>query len=361
MAAKKLSINLTDKNREFLEKIKTDQPSPYGVLINTLISTFCGIPMSVRTDLLEFIRPKINELFKQMDTAGEFNLNAIKEDIRAYTDIASFFNKKRNSETKFGKKLFMIPVLNSQKFTIDLTDQNRDLLEEIKTDQRLPYGTTINILISTFCNVPLSVKKEFLDFIKLKLRNLYQQMDAAGEFNFVDISEQAQSYLDIAKFFNNGIRYSAADIDAIPNMVKIPILNGTLICPVDVILINPEAAISSAYACIIECRNSHKYGIPHFVYFSNIPSVYEYDNTYEKTIYSECQKIYPRFDDILTKQVEPIYDPDHPGFLLNFCEWNQAPTIYFYDIYVQGDPKYGPDYDPPLNIRIIRSSGQKQE
>lgn len=361
MAAKKLSINLTDKNRSFLEKIKTEQPAPYGVIVNTLISTFCDIPVSVRTDLLEFIKPKINELFQQTDAAGEFNLKAIKEDIRAYTDIASFFYKKRNSEAKLGKKLFMIPVLDSQKFTIDLTDKNRNLLEQIKTEQQLPYGTTINILISTFCNVPLSVKKEFLEFIKLKLKNLYQQMDAAGEFNFIDISEQAQSYLDIAKFFNNGIRYSVSDIDAVSNMLKVPILNGTLICPDDVILINPEKASCSAYACIIECRNSNKYNIPHFVFFSNIQFVGDYDVTYEKIIYVECQKVYPRFGEILSKQVEPIYDPDNPGFLLNFKEWNQAPTICLYDIYVQGDPKYGPDYDPPLNIRIIRSSNTNKK
>ena len=37
MAASKLTIDLTDKNRETLEKIKVEQRSPYGTTVNELI------------------------------------------------------------------------------------------------------------------------------------------------------------------------------------------------------------------------------------------------------------------------------------------------------------------------------------
>ena len=45
------------------------------------------------------------------------------------------------------------------KLTIDLTDENKATLEKIKTERRMPYGSMINSLISTFGDIPEVVKK----------------------------------------------------------------------------------------------------------------------------------------------------------------------------------------------------------
>ena len=48
-------------------------------------------------------------------------------------------------------------------------------------------------------------------------------------------------------------------------MQKIPMDNGFLICPDDWIIVNPEQAESSSYACVVECRNAGKFGLPHLL------------------------------------------------------------------------------------------------
>jgi len=247
----------------------------------------------------------------------------------------------------------------TSKLTIDLTERNRDILEQIKATQRSPYGNTINTLIEIFCNVPESVKKELIGFIKPQLKELYRQMDGAGDFNFGELSEKTQSYMDIATFLNDGKRISASEIDACNSMKKIPIKNGYLICPNDYIIVNPEQAEKCEYAGVVECRNSSKYGIPHLLFFCNHKYGREYDHYFEEHIMKLCCKAYPRFAEIMDMQVTPIDDPEHPGRQLNAKEWMEAPTIGMFAIYVQDDPTYGRNYEPPHGTRIIRTAPEE--
>lgn len=247
------------------------------------------------------------------------------------------------------------------KLTIDLTDKNREILERIKAEKRSPYGTTINELIDIFCDVPDSVKKELLDFIKPKIRDLYRQMDAAGEFGFKEISEKTQSYMDIAKFLNDGKSFSINEIDSVTTMQKIPMYDGFLICPDNYLIANPEQAENMSYACVVECRNADKYGTPHIVIFSNFESVNQYDKIYEESIHRMCCRVYPEFEEILELQVKPIDDPDNPGMILNSDEWMKAPNIGLFDVYIEGDPKYGFGYEPAGGTRIIRTKTEDDD
>lgn len=52
------------------------------------------------------------------------------------------------------------------KLTIDLTEENREILENIKTEKGMPYGNTVNLLIQTFASLPESVKKDLTAFVK---------------------------------------------------------------------------------------------------------------------------------------------------------------------------------------------------
>ena len=60
-------------------------------------------------------------------------------------------------------------------------------------------------------------------------------------------------------------------------------------------------------------------------------------------------------------QVKPIDDPERPGLLLNSDEWMKAPNIGLFDIYVQGDPKYGVGYEPVAGARIIRTATENDD
>ena len=66
--------------------------------------------------------------------------------------------------------------------------------------------------------------------------------------------------------------------------------------------------------------------------------------------------VFPTFKDVIAKQVTPIDDPDNPGMQLNADEWMEAPTIGHFSIYVQDDPRYGKNYNPPAGARIVRDN-----
>lgn len=246
------------------------------------------------------------------------------------------------------------------KLTIDLSEKNRVILEKIKAENRSPYGTTINTLIDTFCEIPNSVKKELLSYIKPKIRNLYREMDGASEYSFKELSEKAQAYMDIATFLNNGNTLSMNEIDNATTMVRYPMRDGYLICPDNWIIVNPEQAEKSTYAFVIECRNAGKYKIPHLLVFINRKSSDDYSDMEKKVFLSECCKVYPRFSDILALQVDPIDDPDNPGYTLNAQEWLDAPNIGYYDIYVQGDPKFPAGFKPVLGARIVKTTIEEE-
>jgi len=244
----------------------------------------------------------------------------------------------------------------ASKLTIDLTDENKATLEHIKSNLHWPYGTTINNLLSTFCGLPDGVRNELLNMIKPRLKELYHQMDLAGDFEFKELSEKCQAYNDIATFLNNGKRITLESLEKEPTMKKISVKDGYLIVPSDWIDINPDQADELPYAGVIECRNSKKYSIPHFVFHSNMKYGNEYDDLYTEHIYELCVDAYPEFKKILASQVTPIADPEHPGQYLNSDEFMNAPTIGLFSIYVQGDATYGKNYDPPAGARIIRTN-----
>lgn len=255
----------------------------------------------------------------------------------------------------------------ANKLTIDLSDCNKEILEKIKTERRMPYGNTINSLIDAFCEIPESVKKELLTFIKTRIKALYKEMDVAEDFLFRDLAMQSEAYIEIATFLNDGRRISIESIESEPTLTKYPVRNGILICPDDWIVLNPEQADVMMYAGVVECRNSENFGkenfgekIPHFVFFSNKKYAKEYDNYYTDHINKLCVQMWPNFQKVIESQVEPIDDPERPGYQLNAEEWMKAPTIGHFSVYEHGDPIYGTKYEPPAGARIIRTSTDEE-
>lgn len=69
-----------------------------------------------------------------------------------------------------------------KKLSFDLTDENAETLKAIKNESRVPFGQTINSLIELFCRIPADVNAELLAFCKEKIKELYTEMDRAGEY-----------------------------------------------------------------------------------------------------------------------------------------------------------------------------------
>lgn len=154
-----------------------------------------------------------------------------------------------------------------------------------------------------------------------------------------------------------------AELSVDDTMKVYELKGGYLKCPKEWILINLEEASDKEYAVVVECRNSLSYGeehfgepIPHFVYFTETKRMSDAPKGLSNTINHLCVRAWANFQQIIDNQVEPIDDPDRPGVQLNADEWMKAPIIGYFPVYEQGDPVYGPNYNPPYNAKIIRTT-----
>jgi len=242
----------------------------------------------------------------------------------------------------------------AKKLSFDLSDENAETLEAIKSEQRTPFGQTINSLIELFCRIPADVNSELLAFCKERIKELYEEMDRAGEYEAQTLMNKSQTYQNLAMFLNSGRRISIDSIETKPKMQKIEMENGVLVCPSDYIILNRDDAEFCEYASVVEVRNA-KFGVPHFVYFHS-KEANQYNNYDTELIERLCVKEWPRFQEIIDSLVEPIPDPtaEHKWQYLNAEEVNNAPQIGHFAIYIQGDSRYPSNYKPPMGTRIIR-------
>ena len=243
--------------------------------------------------------------------------------------------------------------MGKNKLSIDLTKENKEVLEVIKNEQHMPYGNTINKLIELFCRMPSQVKSELLEFCKNKIRQMYDEMGIAGEYEWQTLANKSQSYMNLAMFLNNGVRINVNEVEKALKMQKIPIANGVLLCPSDYIILNRIDADSCLYASVVEVRNA-KFGVPHFIYLST-KKIGEYTDWEYKIIESYCVREWPRFKEILDDIVVPIEDPDDKLHYINEKDVIEAPQIGHFEVYCQGDASYPSNFEPPMGTRIIRN------
>ncbi len=88
----KLTIDLTDENREKLEKLKKDEGLPYGYLVNELIHKFANIPQNVKNTLINIIQKIIVRSYKELDGVSDFSFSKLNENINAYIGMMTYLN-----------------------------------------------------------------------------------------------------------------------------------------------------------------------------------------------------------------------------------------------------------------------------
>lgn len=243
----------------------------------------------------------------------------------------------------------------TRKFSIDLTDENRVILNEVKGRTGTPIGQTINFLVTLFCRIPSDVKAELLAFCKEKLTEISDRMKYAGEYETQSLMNKYGFYRRLAVFFNDGNDFCVSVKDEEPKMQRIEMLGGVLVCPADYIILNREDAKNSLYASVVEVRHAG-YGVPHFVFFSSREAK-TYTRSDTNFIEDLCAREWPRFRDIMDRVVELVYDPnaEEQNFstCLNAKVAYEAPQIGHFGVYVQGDRDYPSNYKPPMGVKII--------
>lgn len=240
--------------------------------------------------------------------------------------------------------------MKQNKLSVDLTEKNKETLERVNEQTKIPYGSIINGIIESFFDMPDDMYEVFSKFIITKIRNIHIMMEGAGCFEEQRLLKEKKYYTRIADYLN--IAYLSPGKKNFNSTKTIPMNNGLLICPNNWIIVNPEKAEESSYASVIECRNADEFGIPHLLIFSNYESVKDYDEMYKDEIFKMCCKVYPKFDDILKMQIKLIQN-------INEDEWIKAPIIGFYDVHIQENNDNTLEYELAGKAYILRSVNEK--
>ena len=236
----------------------------------------------------------------------------------------------------------------SYKFSFDATGENKRALDILTEKMGVTYGFLINKIISSVCCMPEDVKKVFLDACESQCEYIDEQLISAGEYEAKTLKKKKGYYEEFARLINKGEDWNS---DQKPKMTKYKLSDGCLVCPSDWIVLNPEIEGKVPYAGVVECRNSVKFGIPTFVFFTAYPDGSHYDNTYCNSINELCVKVWPKFQEIIDAQINPVPDPERKGFYLNQKEFLESPIIGYFSIFENGEIE-----DPPCGAVIVRDT-----
>lgn len=250
---------------------------------------------------------------------------------------------------------------DSCKFTLNLNGDNKKVLDKITDNYILKYGPMINKIIKTFCLMPDDVLKVIEKVCREAYENLNNEIEHTEENSFhrEPLIKSRDWFYEILKITHGGSYPFCEEEkkDDEPSMRKVRLLDGYLIIPSDWILVNEEEAANCRYAAVMECRNSAKHGVPHFIYFNNFQYAREYTEDMEKRFLSLCEKAWPRFKEIrnLSDRNQLVPDPENKGEYLNVEAYLAAPTIGLFHIAEQCNRKL------PYGAMIIRTDEATNE
>ncbi len=244
---------------------------------------------------------------------------------------------------------------DSVKLTLDLSGDNKKVLDEITTNYMAKYGPTINKIIGVFCNMPKGIKKVIENVCVEQYKKLETQIAQTEEaFHKKPLEEERDTYLEILRLLNHGQYEIITENTEEEAMQTIELEDGYLIIPADWIVVNPERAKECRYAAVLECRNSAKFGVPHFIYLNNYRYGCDFTDEMESDFLSQCRKAWPKFKEIeeLSNKNQLVPDPNNKGQYLNAEAHLAAPIIGLFSIEEQGE---NPFDKPPYGAMIVRT------
>ena len=248
----------------------------------------------------------------------------------------------------------------SCKFSVDVSGENKKILDELTTNYMYKYGPMINKIIGTFCRMPKGIKKVIEKACRTEYDRLTEELEhIEEEFHRKTLEHERESYLEILRLINGGMYEIANGPKDEETMKKVKIANGYLIIPSDWIVVNSEQAENCRYAAVLECRNSAKYGVPHFIYFNNYRYGNEFTDSMKENFYMLCRKAWPNFSVIeeLNKKNKLVPDPDNKGQYLNAEAYLEAPIIGLFSIQEQGENSFN---EPPYGAMIVRTNAEEE-
>ena len=245
------------------------------------------------------------------------------------------------------------------KFSLDLTNENKHAMDEMSGRFGLKYGPFLNLLIHHIFFISDEMKQAFVSFCLAKVNEINDDLSSSDGYMKKQLESDKKSYLDLARIFNGGTPVNYNDED--PTKAKYRMKDGFLVVPKDWIILNPDLEGECRYAGVVECMNHAKYGVPHFVFFTDVQYGCDYDEALTKNIYKWCCEKWPSFNEIieLEKKGKLIPDPEKPGQYLNWDEHRALPVIGLFHILRNDDVYY--DDDPPYGAVIVSTTSEKTQ
>lgn len=260
-------------------------------------------------------------------------------------------------------------MFDKKKMSIDFTLPEYQLVKDTADNKDESSSSIINSLVGTFLPLKPSVKKKLCDYCMDQYGERIEELQNATTFDGQDTAIEASQWLNLSRYF----KLSDSENKELKNdsMKRVMLKDGYLIIPKEFIILNDTVAPAEEcmYAGVVEARNGSKFGIPHFVFFSNCKYGHEYNNELETKVYEACEKAFPDFRKFFNMQIkmpnvasgEGRQDPE---FLKNMDEWDKAPTFALFHIVEKGDPIYwnsiNPNYEPPYGAMIIRKNDKEK-
>lgn len=238
---------------------------------------------------------------------------------------------------------------SKKKVSIDFTKYSFSLVEKYREkSNRLLSSTSavINYLVELFLDLSPEVKKNIANLCSDEIDKINRTEFSGGAFELQARNNKLTQYNKLLMFFTND---KGIQTEKEKTMKRIEMKDGYLFCPDDWIVIDFNNSSDSMYAGVVETKNGAKYNVPHFVFFSPFP-INEMDDYDIENLNHKICDVYPEFENILNKVVEPIYDENRE--LLNFEEWSSAPRPGCFQLFDYGFMPYS---DYPYGAMVVRS------
>lgn len=241
---------------------------------------------------------------------------------------------------------------NRIKISFDTTANEKKFIEACAAQCNEKTGPFIINVLNSVLNFGPDARKDIAKYLvnyAEGLQIMAQNNKNDAEQWKIQTKSDANHCISLANYIAGKTEYKL-NTQSLNGMKTVDLKNGTLIIPKDWLLIKPETAKEHCYAGVIECLNHEKYGVPHIVFFTDFAFTNMYTSEFLDEVNELACEVYPDFRKIMAMQVEPVFDSNNKGKMLNQKEYLDAPTIGHFFIADEG----WWDAEPPSGAKIVR-------
>ena len=343
------SIELSKVNFDLAQQYASLANGKLTYVLNYIIKMMVNIPNEVRNNLMDFCRERLIEAQENSYTLDE----RVKARIDAYKRLLKFLE---GTITKKDVVLSSDVAKVKSVITFDLSNFR------VASREAKKLGTTfsryLNYLISLTLDVPTLVQGELSTFCAQKSASVDEQNSLYWMYRERNIQE---SYKELAIFWAQKDPYTKGK-----NMLmrKTDMKDGYIVYPADWVVLDGVQcdAKDSVRACVIEVKNGKKYGMPHFLFFTNKDVGDPFTIDEENAIHLACIKAVPNFAQVLRDGVDqptmPMSDPRYKEAAKRFLA-SPIPGIFYNP--ATDDPYYCMQDEPLFGCRIVRNVNKNED